>query len=132
MKAFLMMPALTLLVGVALPASAQQAPSQQSAQGQSMQGMQNMPGMQNMDPSQKEFMATMDKMNKEMMQGMMDSDPGKSWMKQMIAHHQGAVDMSEIVLKHTKDADVIKEARKTKEENEKSIKELQTKLRKEK
>lgn len=76
-----------------------------------MQGMQNMSGMQNMDPTQKEFMAAMDKMNKEMMQGMMDSDPGKSWMKQMIAHHQGAVDMSEIVLKHTKDADVIKEAR---------------------
>lgn len=131
MKAFLVVPALTLLVGIALPAIAQQAPSQ-PMQGQSMQGMQNMSGMQNMNPTQKEFMAAMDRMNKDMMQGMMESDVDRSWMMQMIAHHQGAVDMSEIVLKQTKDADVIKEARKTKEENEKSIKVLQAKLRKEK
>jgi uncharacterized protein (DUF305 family) len=72
----------------------------------------------------------MQKMNRDMMQGMMDPDPGTSWMKQMMARHQGAVDMSEIVLKHSKDADVIKEARKTREQNEKDRKELQTKLKK--
>lgn len=87
--------------------------------------------MQNMNAAQQEFHTAMQKMNQEMMQGMMDPDPGKSWMKQMIAHHQGAVDMSEIVLKHSKDADVVKEARKTKEQNEKDMKELQAKLRKE-
>ncbi|GLI95105.1 DUF305 domain-containing protein [Methylocystis echinoides] len=114
------------LVAVALisPATAQQA---QTSPGGSMSGMQNM----SMTPAQKEFHQAMQNMNAEMMQGMMDSDPGRSWMKQMIAHHQGAVDMSEIILKYSKDSDVVKEARKTKEENERGIRELQAKLRKE-
>lgn len=135
---------LGVVLATALPASAQQIQGgehgrgmqgmqggsmQGMPQGQSMQGMQHM-NMENMNPVQKEFHASMQKMNQEMMQGMMDSDPGKSWMKQMIAHHQGAVEMSEIVLKHTKDDDVRKEARKTKEQNEKDIKELQAELRK--
>ncbi|NUZ08450.1 DUF305 domain-containing protein [Schlegelella sp. ID0723] len=90
-----------------------------------MPGMSGMSGMHNMSPAQKEFMAAMDKMNKAMMQGMTDADPGQSWMKQMAAHHQGAIDMSEIVLKHSNDPEVTKEARKTAQENEKSLKELQ-------
>ena len=61
----------------------------------------------------------------------MDPDPAMAWMKSMAAHHQGAIDMSEAVVKHTKDADVAKEARKTAQENEKALKELQTKLKKE-
>jgi len=131
---------LAFALATALPAAAQQMQggehsrgmqggSMQGLQGQSMQGMQQM-NMENMNPVQKEFHASMQEMNHEMMQGMMDSDPGKSWMKQMIAHHHGAVEMSEIVLKHTKDDDVRKEARKTKEQNEKDIKELQAELRK--
>ncbi|WP_410055152.1 DUF305 domain-containing protein [Microvirga sp. Mcv34] len=105
-----------------------QGGSMQGMQGQSAQGMQGMT-MQNMNQVQQEFHASMQKMNQEMMQGMMDPDPGKAWMKQMIAHHQGAVEMSEIVLKHSKDDDVVKEARKTKEQNEKDMKELQAELR---
>lgn len=122
----------TMVVCAALPAAAQQA---QGQQGQSMPGMQMQGGqsmnMQNMGPAHQEFMAAMDKMQKAMMQGMMDPDPGMAWTKQMIAHHQGAVDTSEIVLKHTKDENVRKEARKTKEQNEKDIKDLQALLRKE-
>ena len=52
-------------------------------------------------------------------------------MKSMAAHHQGAIDMSEIVLKHTKDADVTREGRETAQQNEKDLKELQAKMRKE-
>jgi uncharacterized protein (DUF305 family) len=126
MKLTLLLVPAWIAVACVLPAAAQQA---QTNPGGSMSGMQNM-SMENMTPLQKEFHQAMQAMNAEMMQGMMDSDPGRSWMKQMIAHHQGAVEMSEIILRYSKDPDVTKEARKTKEENERGIKELRTKLRK--
>ncbi|EIZ84364.1 hypothetical protein WYO_3245 [Methylobacterium sp. GXF4] len=99
-----------------------------------MKGMDMSKGsdMKNMTPMQKESMAAMDKMNKAMMDAMMESDPDLAWLRSMAAHHQGAVDMSEIALKHIKDEDVRKEARKTMEENEKSIKEVKMKIKKEK
>ncbi|WP_292511124.1 DUF305 domain-containing protein [Methylobacterium sp.] len=137
--------ALAAALAAVLPAAAQQMQGgergggmqgmQHNMQGGSMQGGSSMGGMQsmnmaNMNAAQKEYQQAMEKMNKDMMQGMMDPDPGKSWMKQMIAHHQGAVDMSEVALKHSKDDDVRKEARKTKEQNEKDMKELQAELRK--
>ena len=99
--------------------------------GGSMSSMKGM-DMKNMSPMQKDSMAAMDKMNQAMMQGMMDPDPDLSWMKGMAAHHQGAIDMSDAALKYIKDSDVKKEARKTKEENEKSLRELQAKIKKEK
>ena len=36
----------------------------------------------------------MDRMNQAMMQGMMDPDPAKAWMKSMAAYHRGAIEMS--------------------------------------
>ncbi|MGF2043699.1 hypothetical protein, partial [Staphylococcus aureus] len=89
-----------LVALLATPALAQQ--------GGSMSGMSGMSDMKNMTPAQKDQMAAMDKMNKAMMEGMMDPDPGLAWMKSMAAHHQGAIDMSEAVLKHTKDEEVRK------------------------
>ena len=50
----------------------------------------------------KAYMAAMEKMNTDMSKGM-DPDPTKAWARMMIAHHQGAIDMSETVLKETKD-----------------------------
>jgi len=50
----------------------------------------------------KEYMASMDRMNADMKKGM-DSDPTKAWAKMMAAHHQGAIEMDETVLKETKD-----------------------------
>lgn len=121
--------AITLALGLGTTASLAQ-----QSQGGSMSGMKGMSGMdmKNMGLLQKSSMEDMEKMNKAMMQGMMDSDPDLAWMKSMAAHHQGAIDMSESAIKHSKDEDVIKEARKTKEENEKSLKQLQVKIRKEK
>lgn len=118
----------TALVATALMASGATPSLAQGGQGGSMSGMD----MKNMGPLQKDSMEAMDKMNKAMMQGMMDPDPDLAWMKGMAAHHQGAVDMSEAAIKHSKDETVVKEARKTKEENEKSLREIQTKIRKEK
>ena len=117
----------TALVATMLVASGSIASFAQQSHG-SMSDMD----MKNMTPLQKDSMAAMDKMNKAMMQGMMDPEPDLAWMKGMAAHHQGAVDMSEAAIKHSKDETVVKEARKTKEENEKSLREIQAKIRKEK
>ena len=122
--------ALLLSASSVVPVMAQQGQSgsMSDMKGMDMKGMD----MKNMGPMQKESMAAMDKMNKAMMEGMMDSNPDLAWLKSMAAHHQGAVDMSEIALKHIKDEDVRKEARKAMEENEKSIKEVNMKIKKEK
>ncbi|MBI5128891.1 MAG: DUF305 domain-containing protein [Rhodopseudomonas palustris] len=84
-----------------------------------------------MNALQQDEMAAMEKMNKAMMEGMMDPNPAMAWMKSMAAHHQGAIDMSKVVLRHIKDAEVAKEANKTIQDNETALKELQTTLVKE-
>lgn len=123
--------ALAVSAAVVLGATASIA---QQSPGGSMSDMKGMSGMdmKNMGPLQKSSMEAMDRMNKAMMQGLMDQDPDLAWMKSMAAHHQGAIDMAEAAIKNAKDKDVLKEARKTKEENEKSLKQLEAKIRKEK
>jgi uncharacterized protein (DUF305 family) len=74
-------------------------------------------------PANKEYMASMDKMHKNMMEAT-DSDPTKSFAKKMIVHHEGAIDMSQIVLKHTKDEEIRKMASKMISEQEKEVKDL--------
>lgn len=49
---------------------------------------------------QKESMDGMKKMNMNMMQGMMKKDADVSFICGMIAHHMGAISMSEVELKH--------------------------------
>ena len=118
------------LLAATVPATAQQ----ENHQGHGdMKGMQAMPGMEmhDMTPAQKEFHQSMQKMNAEMMQGMMEADAAKSWLEQMIAHHQGAIDMSDVVLKHSKNDQVREAARKTIEQNGKDKKELERILGKE-
>ena len=89
----------------------------------------SMPGMHNMGPAQNEMMQAMHRMDDAMMKGMMDPDPGKAWMKSMAAHHQGAIDMSVIIQKHSKDRQVLMEARTTEAENRKALAELRAKMR---
>lgn len=48
--------------------------------------------------------AAMDRMHGPMMQGIANADPDAAFVLGMIPHHQGAVDMAEIVLKFGKDA----------------------------
>lgn len=123
----------TLVVTVAMALGTTASIAQQG-QGGSMLDMKGMSGMdmKSMGPLQKSSMEAMDRMNKAMMQGLMDQDPDLAWMKSMAAHHQGAIDMAEAAIKNAKDEDVLKEAHKTKEENEKSLKQLQAKIKKEK
>lgn len=60
------------------------------------------PGFARAEGVEKEYKASMEKMDAAMMKGM-DPDPTKAWAKMMVAHHQGAIDMSKTVLKETKD-----------------------------
>ncbi len=60
------------------------------------------------------------RMNEQMMAAV-GSDVGQNWAKKMIAHHQGAVDMSRVVLDQNPTADVAKMARETIAKNEKDI-----------
>ena len=58
--------------------------------GMSMPGMQGMQGMKNMGPAHRELMQAMDQMIKELMQEMVNPDPGMVWMKSIPAHHREA------------------------------------------
>lgn len=93
-------------------------------------GMQMSPEMMRMHggPAGPEFMAGMQKMHQDMMQQSMDADPTRSWAKMMIAHHQGAIDSSRTVLKHTQSAEARRLANKTIEENTKGQAELRALL----
>ena len=52
---------------------------------------------------QKEAMEGMMTMDRDMMQGMMKEDPDVAFICGMIAHHQGAIDMANVELKHGDD-----------------------------
>ena len=54
------------------------------------------------DDAGQAYMKSMEKMNADMKKGM-DPDATKAWAKMMVAHHQGAIEMSQTVLKETKD-----------------------------
>jgi uncharacterized protein (DUF305 family) len=45
----------------------------------------------------------MDRMHEEMMAPKPSGDPDRDFLRMMIPHHQGAIDMAKIVLLHTKD-----------------------------
>jgi uncharacterized protein (DUF305 family) len=69
----------------------------------------------------KDYMKAMDDMHKPMMDGIMDSEPDVAFVKGMIAHHQGAVDMAKIELKYGKDVRLRKLAKTIREDQEKEI-----------
>jgi uncharacterized protein (DUF305 family) len=66
----------------------------------------------------------------EQMMAAVGADVGDNWVRKMIVHHQGAIDMSRIMLDQNPTADVAEMARMTIEKQQKEIGELQ-KLHKE-
>lgn len=95
-------------------------------QGMDMQGMnQNMQGMMaSMNEAQKGYMEAMMKMHGPMMTGIMAKDADVAFVCGMIAHHQGALDMADVVLKTGDNAEAKKMAEKTKKEQGQEIAEL--------
>jgi uncharacterized protein (DUF305 family) len=73
--------------------------------------------------AQTPFSAAETKMHEAMMSAT-GADAGETWARKMIPHHQGALDMSEIVLRDTQDADVRRMAQKAVEMQTGDIAEL--------
>ncbi len=84
---------------------------------------------QQKSPADDQFTASMEKMNKAMSSAN-DADPAAAWAKKMIEHHRGGIEMSEIVLKNSKDPFINKQAKKTSDAQKKEIRELEAWLSK--
>ena len=67
-------------------------------------------------------------MNERMMAAV-GSDAGDSWARKIIEHHQGAIEMSEIVLQQSPTADVAEMARMTIEKQRKDVEDIRTLLK---
>jgi len=101
---------------------------QASGQMQNMQGM-DMSGMMqgmmaNMNEAQKGYMQAMMKMHGPMMAAHMIKDSDVAFVCGMIAHHQSAIDMADVVLKTGDNAEAKKMAEKTKKEQGQEIAEM--------
>ncbi len=55
--------------------------------------------------AQQGYMEAMQRMHAGMMR-VRDPDPSRAWALQMIEHHQGAIEMSRVVLAHTRDPQI--------------------------
>jgi uncharacterized protein (DUF305 family) len=69
------------------------------------------------------FADTEMQMNQKMMAAV-GSDAGDSWARKMIEHHQGAIDMSRIILDQNPPVDVARMARETIEKQQKDIEDI--------
>lgn len=141
---------IVILVGIALPAASQTVGSSSGPQmamelpaacriaasdGKSMPGMaspKEMPGssMSAMSDPQKAYMQAMTNMHTPMMAGVMIKDPDTAFACAMIPHHQGAIDMARVVLKHGKDSSIRAMAETVIRAQEKEIGELKAWLAK--
>ena len=79
------------------------------------------------DPN-KPFAEAEMQMDQKMMSAV-GTDTGDSWAKKMIEHHQGAIDMSRIVLEHNPSADVAIMARETIEKQQRDMEDIRKLLK---
>ena len=80
-------------------------------------------------PAVREFKAAHDTMMRNMAVPY-TGDPDVDFRIQMIPHHQGAIDMAKVALKHAKDPDTKKMAQKIIDDQEREIDEMQAWLKK--
>ena len=76
------------------------------------------------------YSTAMDRMHGPMMQGVQDPDPDAAFVKGMIPHHQGAIDMAKVVLQYGKDEQTRKWAADVIREQQREIDEMQAWLKK--
>lgn len=56
----------------------------------------------------RDYIKAMDTMHEPMMEGIMDENPDAAFVRGMIPHHEGAIEMAKIQLKHGKDPELRK------------------------
>jgi uncharacterized protein (DUF305 family) len=77
----------------------------------------------------KAYSTAMDRMHGPMMQGIQEPDPDVAFVKGMIPHHQGAIDMAKVVLQYGKDEQTKKWAADVIREQQREIDEMQAWLK---
>lgn len=97
---------LFLIAAIATPAVAQQA-NHQGMNHADMAGMNHSMPATAANPYGPSEM----RMHEKMMAAM-GADAGETWTRKMIEHHRGAVEMSQVALRSTQNADVRREAQK--------------------
>ncbi|WEX78983.1 DUF305 domain-containing protein [Sinorhizobium numidicum] len=120
----------TIFLAAALAASAQMTmpdacKSETSASG-SMQMQDDEMHKGQMAEYQKALMGGMQEMHSAMMPGMMAQDPDVAFVCGMIAHHRGAISMSEVELKYGDDQQARSMAEKIIDAQKKEIEEMTT------
>ena len=103
--------ALAFAAVLAAPAVAQHA----GHQGMNHQGMnhQGMNHSQMMQPTAANPYGPSEMRMHERMMAATGADAGETWVRKMIEHRRGAVEMSQVALRSTQNADVRREAQKT-------------------
>jgi uncharacterized protein (DUF305 family) len=96
---------------------------QQMMLGGMMQGRPMQAGSQS--EATRAYMTALDKMHGPMLQGVQDADADVAFVKGMIPHHQGAIDMAKVVLQHGKDERAKKWASDVIREQQREIAEMQ-------
>ncbi|HEY5769192.1 MAG TPA: DUF305 domain-containing protein, partial [Terrimicrobium sp.] len=80
--------------------------------------------------STKAYLEAVEKMHAPMMQGMQATDPDVAFVRGMIPHHQGAIDMAKVVLQHGNNPQVKKWANDVIREQQREIGEMEEWLKK--
>lgn len=78
----------------------------------------------------KAYMEAAERMHGPMMEGIQASDPDVAFVRGMIAHHQGAIDMAKVVLQYGKDDQAKKWANDVIRDQQREINEMQEWLKK--
>ena len=116
-----MMSAMSAALLLAAPAAAQQS----GHQGMNHQGMNHSMPATAANPYGPAEM----EMHQKMMAAQ-GADAGETWTRKMIEHHRGAVEMSQIALRSTQNAEIRREAQKTIASQNREIATLNAMLRK--
>ena len=89
----------------------------------------DMPAMTESSDAGKAYMDAMKKMDPSMMEGVQAKDPDVAFIKGMIPHHQGAIDVAKVVLQYGKDEKVKDLANRIVKAQETEIAEMQAWLK---